>query len=741
MVVNIMKWRPWSFPQSKRFEARIMVHSLKGLQMVADDGNKIKGLKFDGLAGLTAEIRWKGSRSNALGALRNREKRNYTRKERLSADGIVQWDEEFRAVCAFSGSKDGSFEPWEVAFVVFSGMNDRPKNRDLIAGPAAFNLADFAFVALDVKKEVEINVPFAISGAAAECCPSLCLSVCLVELRAALEAPDAVLRPIMPAPLIKKVKPSTLKASLAKVKTFTEFVSGRKSKKASHGEVGSDGKLSTDSEDSMSTFPFDTDSVDGSDGRYSDESRDDDHNIQKSFGYGTLAGVNLASEAFGSRTYRQDEDRLYYSNCRMDVSCLSSQESTFLEAKQSWRQSPKLGILKWRKRKLSFRSPKEKGEPLLKKEYGEEGGDDIDFDRRYLSSSDESAIRTSEDSPASISQFGDDVFAVGSWECEEIISRDGSMKLRTQVFFASIDQRNERAAGESACTTLVAAISDWLHSNHGEIPIKSEFDRLIREGSLQWRKLCNNEEYQVRFPNKHFDLETVLEAKIHPLSVVMEKSYVGFFHPEGPEEESFEFLHGAMSFDSIWDEISRIASECPSDGNPLVYIVSWNDHFFILKVDSDAFYIIDTLGERLFEGCKKAYALKFDRDTVIERMPQENEKIGHCGDKLQQDKEKLATEEAAEPENLAIVEVAEEMLVCRGKNSCKEYIKSFLAAIPIRVLLADIKRGLTASTNTLHQRLQIEFHHTQLSPLPTGQSEAPGEAAAAAAASVPTMVS
>jgi len=47
-------------------------------------------------------------------------------------------------------------------------------------------------------------------------------------------------------------------------------------------------------------------------------------------------------------------------------------------------------MLSWKKRKLSFRSPKQKGEPLLKKDCLEEGGDDIDFDRRQLSSSDES---------------------------------------------------------------------------------------------------------------------------------------------------------------------------------------------------------------------------------------------------------------------------------------------------------------------------------------------------------------
>ena len=57
----------------------------------------------------------------------------------------------------------------------------------------------------------------------------------------------------------------------------------------------------------------------------------------------------------------------------------------------------------------------------------------------------------------------------------------------------------------------------------------------------------------------------------------------------------------------------------------------------------------------------------------------------------------------------------EAVLVSKGKESCKEYIKSFLAAIPIRELQGDIKRGLMAST-PLHHRLQIEFHYTEASP-------------------------
>ena len=317
----------------------------------------------------------------------------------------------------------------------------------------------------------------------------------------------------------------------------------------------------------------------------------------------------------------------------------------------------------------------------------------------------------------SISEFGDDKFAIGSWECKEVTSRDGHLKLQTQVFFASIDQRNERAAGESACTALVAVIANWLHSNLDEMPIKSEFDKLIRDGSLEWRNLCKNDVYIEQFPDKHFDLETILQAKIRPISVDPKKSFVGFFHPEGLEEGGFDFLRGAMSFDSIWDEISLSASDCPSNGEPFVYIVCWNDHFFILKVEENAYYIIDTLGERLYEGCNQAYALKFDKDTIITKLLNEDQA---SYDKPTSDNMQPKSCEETSCEETLVVQSNEssdenserEKIVCRGKESCKEYIKSFLAAIPIRELEADIKKGLMASAPFPH-RLQIEFHYTQ----------------------------
>ncbi|XP_024007220.1 uncharacterized protein LOC112083427 [Eutrema salsugineum] len=271
---------------------------------------------------------------------------------------------------------------------------------------------------------------------------------------------------------------------------------------------------------------------------------------------------------------------------------------------------------------------------------------------------------------------GKESFAVGTWEEKEVISREGHMKLKTNVIFASIDQRSKQAGGESACTVLVAVIADWFNKNGNLMPSKSQFDSLIREGSLEWRKLCENETYMQRFPDKHFDLDTVLQAKVRSsLTVVNGKSYTGFFQPEGMTNEGrLEFLQQAMSFDSMWDEIFSLDDE--SD----VYIVSWNDHFFVLKVEKEAYYIIDTFGERLYEGCDQAYILKFDDKTIISKNLDGSES---------------------------------EIVVCRGKESCKEYIKSFLAAIPIRDLQEDIKKGL-ASTVHVHHRLQIEFHYTKM---------------------------
>jgi hypothetical protein len=271
--------------------------------------------------------------------------------------------------------------------------------------------------------------------------------------------------------------------------------------------------------------------------------------------------------------------------------------------------------------------------------------------------------------------FSQDDDPAGCWETREFTSRDAETKLKTQVFFGSIDQRDDSAGGESACTALVAVLAASLHANHPTMPTRPELDALIRDGSSEWRKLCDNEVHMARFPNRHFDLETVIAAGTRPIAVQHDKAFVGFFQPE-----SFASLSGAMSFDDIWREISGDGGR-REPGRADVYIVSWNDHFFMLKVESDCYYVIDTLGERLFEGCDMAYMLRFDGSSEMRSL---------------------------------FTAADKEEVIVTGKECCREFIKRFLAAIPLKEELEIEKKGATGGIDfgAPHRRLQIEFHFT-----------------------------
>ncbi|KAL5568668.1 hypothetical protein UlMin_025243 [Ulmus minor] len=663
-----MKWPPWLSSSSKKFEVIITVRRLEGIDLV----------EFEGERRVSVEIQWKGHKGMSL---RRSMKRKLTKECFISDDGVVEFEEEFSSVCNISGSKDGSFYrlPLELAFTVFHNAKQGWKNKATIFGMASVNLAEYA--SFTAEKECEFDIPLKLHGSTSKSSPSLSLSVNMLELNCPQDPKmqeSSSSRSL--SPRSDGADESAIKAGLRRVKTFTSFVSARRSKKYGDGT----------SDDSTSPYPFDIDSPVDNIGSDLDEKMED-FGINNSVSYESLALANTNING-------EDERWIYYSHHKSNVDC-----KNYIFAPSLQLNSRRMN-LPWRKRKFNFsRAQKIKGEPLLKKHYEEEGGDDIDYDRRQLSSSDDSSFEFgTSTNRSSVSEFGDDTFAIGSWESKEVRSRDGLMKLQAQVFFASIDQRNERAAGHSACTALVAVIADWLQSNGDEMPIKSDFDCLIRDGSSEWRNLCEKQDYKERFPDKHFDLETILQAKIRPLIVVPDKSFVGFFHPEELQEGEgeFDFLQAAMSFDSVWDEISRSASEILCNGeSSVVYIVSWNDHFFVLKVEQNAYYIIDTLGERLYEGCNEAYVLKFDEDTIIETIPKES-------DKLKGTKEGVLLDNTDESRK-------SDLILCKGKESCRDYIKNFLAAIPIRELRVDIKKGLTTST-TIHHRLQIEFHYTKV---------------------------
>ncbi|KAM3280773.1 hypothetical protein P3S67_027793 [Capsicum chacoense] len=697
MVVKMMKWMSCSpLLSSKKYEAKITVNCLKGFNFLLNE--KMGVQDFDRLR---VEIKWKGSSKGIslnLGSFNRRSvKKNFTKEECLKEDkGIVEWNEEFLSVCKFSGWKNDVFQPWEVVFIVINGTSKGSNQKVPVLSSATLNFADFASVAGDKQEGIEIFVPLEVYVGSFKSCLSLYLVLNLVELRNTHEASETFPKFIMSAPvspnpgkalLTDRNGGGSLKTGLRKVK-FLKALSFRRHKKAYHAEEGSssDGRNSVKSEDPDYVYPVDTDSLDEDSIGESEEGKEDT-SVQKSFSYESLVYANHVGGSFCSNTSgsSSDEDLVHYSHHISDTKHKYPEEKT--AANQSAEQSSKRSLLSWRKRKLSFKYPKTKGDPLLKKHYGPDGANNIGFDRRQLCSSDESSSRghkSEETSPISVSEFGDE------------------------------------SAGESACTALVAVIADWFHCNPEDMPIKSQLDFLICEGWMQWRDLCENETYRERFPDKHFDLETVLEAKVHPLSVVLEKSFIGFFHPEGiEEEEGFHFLHGSMSFDNIWDEISKSAQGTPRHGDSCVYIVSWNKHFFILNVEKDAYYIIDTLGERLFEGCNQEYILKFDQDTTIMQAPGESQQ---SDDKPSCDrKEKTDVKEAADESKIVMStnsndsmqedSVPKKNIIYRGKEACKEYIKSFLAEIPIRELQVDVKKGLMAST-PLHQRLQIEFHYT-----------------------------
>ncbi|KAJ1266471.1 hypothetical protein BS78_08G153300 [Paspalum vaginatum] len=731
MVARMMRWpRP---PPARNFRVRLVVRRVEGLlpppAPLSPEGSP------EAEAKVFAEVSWKGPKMSPLSSLRRAQRpaRNQTRKEALPAgaaptaadveDGdlaaapapsmvAVAWEEEFEkdaALTATSHREASAFHPWDVSFSVVSESNKISKNK-LVLGTASLNLADYASTA---EEEIEIILPLLVPSGPTDLTPSLHLTLSLVELRTCQQSPGAPQHSVAIAPLSPssgdsvpsgKDEASVIKVGLRNLKILRDLVSTRRFKKTNQDYDGNAEKYYVHSDGAE--FSCDTDSLDDD---LDDREHDDDFGrstVRKSFSYGSLQTMNVGALLYAPRIDGDDEGWIHYSHRNSDVSYHVEQvPSSTAEEYASIPLRRKRSILpvRWRKTKL----PKAKGEPLLKP-YGEEGGDDIDYDRRLLTPSDGSVSEGSNSSTNSmVSVFGDDDFVVGNWESKEVFSRDGHLKLSTQVFFASIDQRSERAAGESACTALVAVIADWFQANQDLMPIRSQFDNLIREGSLEWRKLCENETYRERFPDKHFDLETVLHAKIRPLTVAPSKSFIGFFHPEGTEDASgFDFLDGAMSFDNIWDEISR-AADC-STGKPTLYIVSWNDHFFVLKVDADAYYIIDTLGERLYEGCNQAYILKFDANTMIHKVPAERKEANpDSGGRLKDSSESSSTEQDSDIEECE--------LVLKGKDACKEYIKSFLAAIPIRELQADIKKGLMAST-PLHHRLQIEFHYTESCP-------------------------
>ena len=181
---------------------------------------------------------------------------------------------------------------------------------------------------------------------------------------------------------------STLKTSLRRVKIFTDYVSTRRAKKASSKDEGSDGRSSSRSEDSEYRDTSDTDSVDNDAAIESEENKEVPY-VRGSLCYGTLSSLNYVGGSPYTSSFFNGEDECWVSFSTQKYDFGGVHVENYNTHDHVEHHSSKNRILSWRKRKLNFRSLRAKGELLLKKHYGEEGGDDIDYDRRQLSSSDD----------------------------------------------------------------------------------------------------------------------------------------------------------------------------------------------------------------------------------------------------------------------------------------------------------------------------------------------------------------
>ena len=207
---------------------------------------------------------------------------------------------------------------------------------------------------------------------------------------------------------------------------------------------------------------------------------------------------------------------------------------------------------------------------------------------------------------------------------------------------------------------------------------KLVFDAVIAGAAAAWRALCDDASLLKRFPDRHFDLDTALERHVpfpvpdatgrmqidasvgnadrsstrdrpRRLRVDHRESFVGFLTPPGTRPGDSPTLDALVAaappLRTIVDELARTA--------PATYVVSWLDHFFVLRFARErkragpppvarrgddsgdesigkvaihpgmmgggeeddtevVVYVMDSLGERLCEGCKRGYVLRFD---------------------------------------------------------------------------------------------------------------------------------
>lgn len=182
------------------------------------------------------------------------------------------------------------------------------------------------------------------------------------------------------------------------------------------------------------------------------------------------------------------------------------------------------------------------------------------------------------------------------------------------IWYSGFDQCSKEAEGAASCGCCALAVCHWLASHPGEVPTDVEvMGDLIKGGAAQWRCLVADTRLHARFPDGHFDLETVLghQQGTPQLRLCPERSFVGFFRPPGVVCGVLEdLLQGSLHVQDIWKELESLA--------PATFIVAWNDHFLVLRLEGGPegnVFLIDSLGTRLHTLCCCAFAVRFQRDS------------------------------------------------------------------------------------------------------------------------------
>ena len=195
-------------------------------------------------------------------------------------------------------------------------------------------------------------------------------------------------------------------------------------------------------------------------------------------------------------------------------------------------------------------------------------------------------------------------------------------------------------------------------------------------------------------PTKKPKRKSLLRAKIHH-----DKSFVGFLRPPGVAQGDSPALDALAEAAPPLETIVRELAAAATPATPSTYAVSWNDHFFTLHFRREAgatvAYVMDSLGERLCEGCRRAYVLRFDSES-LESTSTFSKPYAAEGKREFKDGATIA-----EPLDAAAAAAA--------------FIGDVLPSRALRDLGARIlaKNAEDPDPETLMRRLQIEFHRVE----------------------------